>query len=601
MIKAVQCVGWSLLDPQRVDLDPHGVCALIGQNGAGKSSLMDAIKALCGARRFGQGRTAGSYRFAGRGGEASVRRAYVLGLFDNSDKRLAGRGSEVTVVLEAGERQRRFLLLDGDRLLDGGPDTYLNALEELRRQQPRSAWLRPGDYARRVLEPLGIGPALRRFFEISQGEVARALDRDPQALIALLVELSGGREAEARFQSAGEALAQAKEALREARRSRDRTRAELAEERLAAAAAQQVLARRSRLATIAGEIERLLSATPQQRQRQRSGRLGLGALRRAGLDLVDDRGVWAVREQDRALAAEVLGPGEALPVVGADHTDLVCGPPAEELDADDEGPTLSGSERRRLRAALAEIERAGIEPAPAPIETAGRSAGELLGAFGELAGAGVPAAPRRKSRVDELEQRLAAEESEIARRTQLLEQATQRLAEARDLYERSTTQLLRSAATEFAELCRLAGMRGELEILPGPRCVIRAAEGPEDPLRELHGSRASLSGGWRATVVMLCVLACLTGEGAAPILLVDEVGSSLDEERLAVLGRAFASLAERRGLQSLITVPSKAVSQTVSEFATQQLAFFRPLPGEALAPPPHRVRAPRRRRHLRAA
>ena len=47
------------------------------------------------------------------------------------------------------------------------------------------------------------------------------------------------------------------------------------------------------------------------------------------------------------------------------------------------------------------------------------------------------------------------------------------------------------------------------------------------------GSHASLSGGWRASVV---VLAFLDSEQALPALLLDEVGAGIDETRLAALG-----------------------------------------------------------------
>jgi recombinational DNA repair ATPase RecF len=123
---------------------------------------------------------------------------------------------------------------------------------------------------------------------------------------------------------------------------------------------------------------------------------------------------------------------------------------------------------------------------------------------------------------------------------------------------------------------------------------IWAAEEEGSELRPLHGAQASLSGGWRTTVVILCVLAALQAQSATPLLLLDEVGASLDEERLAALGRAFARLAERRGLQTILSLPSRTQVEAVAEFSGQQVGFLRPFADEPLAPPPHVVAALRR-------
>jgi uroporphyrinogen-III synthase len=96
-------------------------------------------------------------------------------------------------------------------------------------------------------------------------------------------------------------------------------------------------------------------------------------------------------------------------------------------------------------------------------------------------------------------------------------------------------------------------------------------------------------------VIVLAVLACLESERAVGLLALDEVGSSLDEPRLLALGKAFARLAETRGLQTVLTMPTRAQSEVIAEFASVQIGFFRPLPDEPLAPPPHIVATALRR------
>ena len=603
MLRAVQAVGWGFLDPQPLWLRGP-VVALIGQNGSGKSSMLDAIKALLGARRFGQGRTASSYRFAGRAGEPPLEKAWVAALIEN-DGRLRSRPRELTLLMEVGERQRRFAVLDGCRLADPEGDAIAQ-MRELSESLSRSAWMRPAQWEEKVLLPLGIGPAMRRLLELPQGEIQRALDRDPARLLELLIELSGGRAAAERFRRASEALAEARRSQAEARRRLDRSRRELAEQKLAAREAAEARRLRERLAELGARAAALLAANPEPKKQKQAAPalLDIARLRRAGLEPLLESGYWRVRPEDAARARDLLGPGESLPLAGVPLEQLervlAMGRPLGE--SEEPASALSPRARRALKRIVAELERAGVEVEPArdvPDDPA-----ELIGAFGALASDGVPADPgeTQERELAERERRVAADEAELERRRALIDEAQEQLEEARELYERAVARVLERTAERFAELCERAGMRGVMEIRTqggaAAECRIQAAEAPGEELRPLHGARASMSGGWRASVVTLAILACLGAEEAPPVLLLDEVAASLDEERLAQLGGAFARLGADGELLTVITVPSKTVSQTVAAFASQQIAFLRPAPGEALAPPPHVVVASRR---LRAA
>jgi energy-coupling factor transporter ATP-binding protein EcfA2 len=654
MILSLQTVGWSLLAPQPIDL--HGpVCCFLGPNGSGKSSALDSLKALLGARRFGQGRTCASYRFAGRAGSGAVQRAYVIGLVDNrlplapSRPRLKGFSEQFTIILEVASSQRRFLVLDGNQLLDAAGDLD-GQLLALREQHPRSQWLRPSDYERRILDPLGVGPAVRRLLELPQGEIQRALDKDPKALVGLLVELTGGRDSAEAFIRAQEALKDARQAHAESRRRLDRRRAELAELRLAAEQSRRRGELRDQLSTIRAQIEATLAANPEPElkpQAQASAKamservlpaqtprsqaatptagvqvFNRAALSRAGITLVLHDGLWCVPEEDAEHVRGLLAPGQSLPVAAEAleflrrRGALVSGPPAAdrkpelvrsepnepdpapeteaEVEAEIE-PALTVKERRRLVDALKQLVQADIPAADSGEDLP--SAGELLGAMQALIAHGMPDRPDEEidRKVRALGAAVEADRSDLDERERLLADAGERLREARDAYQKATWRALNDTAQRFGQICAAAGLAGRMDIVEtpdGPQCRIWAAETVDEELRPLHGAQASLSGGWRATVVVLAVLACLDTDGSLGILPLDEVGASLDEPRLAALGHAFAALGEQRGLVTVMTLPTKAMSETVAEFARQQVGFVRPLADEAVAPPPHIVTAP---------
>ncbi len=592
MLRSIQSIGWSCLDPAPVNITGP-VSVLIGQNGSGKSSTIDAVKALLGARRFGGGRSASSYRFGGRGGEPPLERAYVLGVVAHRG-RLDVATQQATMVLEVGPSRRRFTLLEGEQIID--PDQLDTGLERLR-ELPRSGWMSPVEWEQRVLGPLGVGPAFRRLLELPQGEIARALDRDSHQLLELLLELSGGRDASEQFAAAREAVAAARSSQAEARRRLDRSRAELAEAELAAAEARRAGELRARLGELGAEARELLASAGQgPRPLLRSRRL----LSAAGIELIEDGNLWAVRDSDAEHAAALLGPGECLPLAGIERQGLVCGPAA----GDDARSSVSAAQRGKLTRILTSLEQAGIELEEEAVEAADPA--ELIGAFNALASRGIPAAgPAEGPELGELEQRVGADRAELTSRGELLENTASQLEQVHEVYEQAVEQVLAETAERFEALCEHAGFTGKMEIAAGVsgarECQIWVAEEAGEALRPLTGTRASLSGGWRAAAVTLAILACLGTEQAPPLLLLDEVGASLDEERLGVLGTAFARLGEESGLLTIMTVPSKTISQTVAGFAAQQIAFFRPRPDEALAPPPHLVAASPRRLLRRAA
>lgn len=589
MLREVQAIGWSLLSPQPLALQGPVVC-LLGRNGSGKSSMLDAVKAVLGARRFGAQRTPSSYRFAGRAGWPAAKKALVLMVVDNrrpgGGHYLPGRPDTLTMVMDVSARSRRFCLLDGRQLLEVGGDLEGRA-QELRAQVPASGWLRPEQWAAQVLDPMGFGPAVRRLLELPQGELARALDRDERQLTGLLIELTGGQDAQRRFLSAEVALEEARERQREARRQVDRARAQVAELRLEAEQAQRDEQLRQRLSRLGARAAQLLQGaeTPPARRCY----IDWSALQRAGVELALQDGRISVQPGSVERARQLLGEGESLPLAGAQG--LVDGPPASALPGERPVEQRHLQELRELRR---QLQQGGVEDGRPGSDEEHLEGAELVGYAKALLAGGLPDAPDPSlaAQLQQAAAKLAGDEVQLTQRTGLLDQAGEQLSAARQAYEQATRRALQGAAERFAGICTDAGLAGQMQVDDGPHgplVALQAAESPGEPLRALHGSGASLSGGWRTTVLVLAVLACLDEDDALPCLLLDEVGSSLDETRLLALGQAFRRLGERRGLQTVMSMPSQAMSDTVAQFAAQQVGFIRPRPEEPLAPAPHVV------------
>jgi hypothetical protein len=251
---------------------------------------------------------------------------------------------------------------------------------------------------------------------------------------------------------------------------------------------------------------------------------------------------------------------------------------------------------RELTELLNEIEAAELDLEAPGAEEEQLDSAELAGYAKALRAGGLPGPQdqQQAARLAQVEAEVTAAEAQLAKRDLLLEEAGGHLTLARTAYESATRRALEGAASRFAGICSDAGLAGEMTVTDGahgPLVRLAAAESVGEPLRELHGSGASLSGGWRTTVLVLAVLACLDENDGLPCLLLDEVGSSLDESRLLALGEAFRALGERRGLQTIMSMPSQAMSETVALFAAQQVGFIRPLADEPLAPAPHVVSA----------
>lgn len=243
MLRTLQAIDWGLTPPYPLAIHPR-VNVFTGPNGSGKSSAMDALKAVLGCGRFGQNRTPSSYLNNGRGTHPPARDAYVLlgcEISDRPDLPFCDETGRFTLVLWVNRTRRRHLALPGHVVLGVNGRPLAQDLEEFLDQHPRSDWLSPEDYARRVLDPLGATRGVRKLLEVPQGEAQRLLDVGrSQRLLHDLLELMGALEP---LQELGRRRVQ----YREAQDARATARQAHTEEELRLTQAQLRLAADSRL------------------------------------------------------------------------------------------------------------------------------------------------------------------------------------------------------------------------------------------------------------------------------------------------------------------------------------------------------------------
>lgn len=306
-LESVQAVYWSHLAPVVIPLG-SGVSVFCGANGSGKSSAMDAIKAVLGARRFGQGRTPSHYIHRGPAGEAD--QAVVLVSASGLEPVLGEGNSLGTLCMSVSRRSRRFCLIEGSLRLE---DPVADDLAAMLAAHPRERWLAPERWQREVLEPLGIDAAMIRLLELPQGEAHRVIQSRQQELVPQLLAMLG-------HQDRLEEIAKERSGLEEAQRQRDLARrAALAERRRVSALEEaerlhaELMARRQELA----EAERALARGAQGRRLMIQEQLEALRSERAEAELALDAAHDQVSAARAALASRPQVPALA-PIDGED-------------------------------------------------------------------------------------------------------------------------------------------------------------------------------------------------------------------------------------------------------------------------------------------
>jgi hypothetical protein len=164
------------------------------------------------------------------------------------------------------------------------------------------------------------------------------------------------------------------------------------------------------------------------------------------------------------------------------------------------------------------------------------------------------------------------------RRKRELDEQLERVEAARRRFEEGVREVVR-------RLCQTAGAEGELRLLAGDRPeeygidVLVAHRAGE---RRRSYRDATHSGGQRATIAILLLLATMGTAEAADLLIMDEHIAHLDSTNIDHVAALMHALADR--VQFVLATPTNAESLRLS-WCDLQLAFLPRDPGRAYSPP----------------
>jgi hypothetical protein len=178
------------------------------------------------------------------------------------------------------------------------------------------------------------------------------------------------------------------------------------------------------------------------------------------------------------------------------------------------------------------------------------------------------------------------EASRLAERRKLeLDDQLGLVEQARRRFEEGVREAVQRLSAEFARVCQTAGVEGELRLLAGDRpeeygVDVLVAHRPGDRKRSYRD--AAHSGGQRATIAILLLLATMGTADAADLLIMDEHIAHLDSTNIDHVAAVMHALADR--VQFVLATPTNAESLRLS-WCDLQLAFLPRDPGRAYSPP----------------
>lgn len=194
--------------------------------------------------------------------------------------------------------------------------------------------------------------------------------------------------------------------------------------------------------------------------------------------------------------------------------------------------------------------------------------------------------PAIVAEVAEQEERLQRAQEMVAGKRELLDRVDEVAREAKRRYDGHVRQTIDRLNASFREICERAGMKGELELRPSltseeefaleARVALNRGDAMISYLDSAH------SGGERAKISVLLLLAAMSSEGAADLLVMDEHTAHLDSNNIDVLGGLMRAL--RGHVQFILATPANAEALRL-DWADHELVFFKREEGDHYAPP----------------
>jgi hypothetical protein len=166
-----------------------------------------------------------------------------------------------------------------------------------------------------------------------------------------------------------------------------------------------------------------------------------------------------------------------------------------------------------------------------------------------------------------------------------LERQSRRVDDSRTRFDELVREVASRIGLEFARICDMAGWKGELLLIPADRpddygLDVLVAQRPGERLRSYRD--AAHSGGQRATIAIVLLLATMGAADAADLLIMDEHIAHLDSTNIDHVAALMHALGGR--VQFVLATPTNAESLRLT-WCDLQLAFLPRDPGRPYSPP----------------
>ena len=219
----IELLHWDIQPHQMLPLSP-GVNLLTGENGAGKTSILDAIKVVLGAPRLEGERSVNGYLLKQARGVAMIRLLLDNRAEPGTRRRpldALGEYGKDTVTLavvfhaeDEKEYRREYYILDGDRSPLAPGTKSARALESAAAYRER-------------LNKVGLGNRYLKLLCLPQGQIASLCRHDGVKLFEYLFDIIGGQEVKATWAERLRELGEARRSHDEAQQALEHARVQL--------------------------------------------------------------------------------------------------------------------------------------------------------------------------------------------------------------------------------------------------------------------------------------------------------------------------------------------------------------------------------------